>query len=769
MAEVEKVGGEVRAGPPSRNSLRRAGRSLVIPCATVFISSFCIMVLELVAGRIIARWLGSSLYTWTSVIGVVLAGITIGNYLGGRIADRFRPAKSLAVLFAISSAACVVTIILNNFAGEWLWLWQFSWPVRIFLHVSMVFLLPSTLLGTISPVVAKMALEKGLPAGRTVGDIYAWGAAGSIGGTFVAGYYLIAAMGTVSIIWAVGGAMMLMAVLYGLKSWITRVCALVFVCVLVMGVSPWQWTEKAGATLGLRKQHDPTIIYEDETQYCHIMVKSMGGEPERRMFMQDRLVHSEMLVGQIANLQYSYEQIMAAVTARFGKGKERLSFLIIGGGGYVFPQYLEKFWPAGTIDVVEIDPGVTKAATRTFGLDPNTKINTISLDARNHVEQLLQQQLGRETKRYDFIYEDALSDYSVPYQLTTREFNEKLLRLLADDGIYMVELIDVFEGGLFLGTFVNTLKQTFPFVYIISEHDVKPTDRNTFVVIAAKHKLDLANVCEGFAVNRNIWYLSDAEVGDVIEKSGGMILTDDYAPVDNLLTPLARDDAKEARVKRRQVKARGLAKEAEQLAWAGKLPETLAKLDELVRTDPTVIARAHRVMASIFADSGKVEEAIEIYRKAFSRYSGEEFKNELIPMHYNFGVMLKGVNRLQEAMDQFRIAAEGYDVMPTKGTEAIDCYVQLGDIYAQKGDFAEAVKDFQKAVDLKPDDFANNFNLIRATEMAGRIDDAISMTQKMLKLMLDNGRQQETAQLQEYLRFLEFRKSQISGSKAAPN
>jgi tetratricopeptide (TPR) repeat protein/MFS family permease len=758
MVEAEKDGGEAQAK-----------RSLVVPCATVFISSFCIMVLELVAGRIIARWLGSSLYTWTSVIGVVLAGITVGNYLGGRIADRFRPAKALAVLFAISSAACVVTIVLNNFTGEWTWLWQFSWPVRIFLHVSLVFLLPSTLLGTISPVAAKMALERGLPTGKTVGDIYAWGAAGSIAGTFAAGYYLIAAMGTVSIIWAVGGAMMLMAVLYGIKSWITRVCALLFVCVLVMGVSPWQWTEKASAKLGLREQRNPAVIYEDETQYCHIMVKNMGGDPERRIFMQDRLIHSEILVGQISNLRYPYEQIMAAVTQRFSKSKEKLSFLIIGGGGYVLPQYLEKLWPTSNIDVVEIDPGVTRAAMNTFGLDPNTTINTISLDARNYVEQMLQQQLDKETRKYDFVYEDALSDYSVPYQLTTREFNDKLSLLLTDDGIYMVEMIEVFDSGLFLGAFVNTLKQTFGFVSVISEHNVKPDDRNTFVVIAAKHKLDLENVCEGFEVNKQIWYLDDAEIAGLIEKSKGMILTDDYAPVDNLLAPVARESAEEALDMRKQLRGRALANQAEQLAWAGRLPEVLAKLDELVLADPTVSVRAHSVMASIFADKGKVKEAIDIYHKAFARYSGEQFKNELLFLRYNFGVMLKEANRLEEAAEQFRIAAEAYDAMPAKGPEAIECYSQLGDVYAQKGDFQEAVRYFQKAVDLKPDDFANNFNLIRATTMAGKLDDAISMTQKVLKLMLDTGRQQEAVQLQEYLRFLDFRKSQTSGGSNPSN
>lgn len=153
----------------------RSFLSIIVPSATVFLSSACIMILELVAGRLIARHLGSSLYTWTSVIGVVLGGITIGNYLGGRIADRFPARKALAVLFGACSVACVVIVVLNNLVGDWIWLWKLSWPMRVFSHVSIVFLLPSTLLGMISPVVAKMALDRGLPTGRTVGDIYAWG------------------------------------------------------------------------------------------------------------------------------------------------------------------------------------------------------------------------------------------------------------------------------------------------------------------------------------------------------------------------------------------------------------------------------------------------------------------------------------------------------------------------------------------------------------------------------------------------------------------
>ena len=141
------------------NNIKNAAfASLIIPSATVFVSSFCIMVLELVAARIVARHLGSSLYTWTAVIGVVLAGISFGNYLGGRIADRFQARKVLATLFAISAGTCVVSVVLNNLVGEWTWLWQLGWPTRVFTHVFLVFMLPSTILGAISPVAVKMAL-----------------------------------------------------------------------------------------------------------------------------------------------------------------------------------------------------------------------------------------------------------------------------------------------------------------------------------------------------------------------------------------------------------------------------------------------------------------------------------------------------------------------------------------------------------------------------------------------------------------------------------
>jgi len=411
--------------------------SLVIPSGTVFLSSFCIMVLELVAARLIARHLGSSLYTWTAVIGVVLAGITIGNYIGGRIADRFDARKTLAVLFLLASAACVLTVILNNLVGQWLWLWRFGWRVLVFSHVTIVFLLPSTLLGTISPVVAKMALEQGLPTGRTVGDIYAWGAAGSIAGTFATGYYLIPAMGTAAIVWTVAAVLLVLALLFWARLRVLHLWAVILVGSMVLGLAPVGWAEDAGAALALREKRDPQVIYENESPYCYIAVKRVSESPDRRIFIQDKLMHSDIVMGSILELKYSYERIHAAATHLLSEGKDKLAVLVIGGGGYVFPRYIEQVWPGSRIDVVEIDPGVTEAAIRAFGLPRDAPINTFTMDARAYVNRLLERKKAAEEEiLYDFIYEDALNDYSVPYQLTTKEFNDKISAMLTDQGVY---------------------------------------------------------------------------------------------------------------------------------------------------------------------------------------------------------------------------------------------------------------------------------------------------------------------------------------------
>ncbi|MHC4425655.1 MAG: fused MFS/spermidine synthase [Planctomycetota bacterium] len=747
----------------SRNFL-----SIAVPSGTVFLSSFCIMVLELVAARLIAKHLGSSLYTWTAVIGVVLAGITIGNYLGGRIADRFQARKALAVLFALSSVACVVTVILNNLVGDWIWLWRFGWPVRVFSHVSLVFLIPSTLLGTISPVVAKMALERGLPTGRTVGDIYAWGAAGSIAGTFATGYYLIMAMGTIAIIWIVGGVLLLLAILYWARLWVLYVWAAIFVALMTMGLAPADWAENTGAGLALREESNPNIIYEDESQYCYIAVERISQNPDRRAFMQDKLMHSDMVMDNMLDLKYSYEQIHAAVTHLLSRDTDKLSALVIGGGGYVFPRYVEKVWPGSRVDVVEIDPGVTEAAMQAFGLERDTPINTFAMDARNYVNQLLEQERTEGQKTlYDFIYEDALNDYSIPYQLTTREFNNKIAQILTDRGAYMIEMIDIYDSGLFVGAFVNTLEQTFPYVYVIAENEPRSA-RNTFVIIAAKRQINLDNLSlEGPVRNLDLWIMNGSEIDVLRKKARGIVLTDDYAPVENLLAPVVLASAVDLLVEEYLA-------QAEQLKKAGKLNESISKYKDVISTDPRLSIKACNAIGMILAGQaklqedqgklqearGKLQEAIEAFKGALEFNSRAEVKQSMSNVNYNIGAALQRLGEADEASRYLRSAIEGYREDLAKSPDSIKIVSRLGNALASVGDFGPATEYFQQAVNLNPYDINNHSMLAQALVVQERYDEAISGLKKAVAFMSGMGNKEAAAKLQKLLGSVESKKSE---------
>ena len=169
-------------------------------------------------------------------------------------------------------------------------------------------------------------------------------------------------MGTIAIIWTVGFALLLVAILYWHRFRVLYLWAAIFTVLMTMGMAPADWAESAGSSIALREKSDANILYEAESQYCYIAVRQLSKDPDRREFVQDKLKHSEIIMNDIRNLQYFYQQIYAAVTRRLSQGKKQLSTLTIGGGGYVFPRYVEDVWPGSRIDVAEIDPGVTEAA-----------------------------------------------------------------------------------------------------------------------------------------------------------------------------------------------------------------------------------------------------------------------------------------------------------------------------------------------------------------------------------------------------------------------
>jgi spermidine synthase len=499
-------------------------RYLWQPDLIVFVSSACIMVLELVAGRIIAPYVGVSLYTWTSVIGVVLAGISLGNYLGGWIADRRASLHLLGAIFLLggllSLGILAVDLLGRQVPGDW--------PIvaRILVHAVTLFFLPCIVLGMISPIVAKLAVRDLDKTGRTVGRIYGAGSVGSIVGTFATGFLLISWFGTHAIVMGVALVLLTLGLLF-----------------LLDGRWPWMLLTALvlSAATGLVTHRGwlrgPCTR---ETNYFCIQVQEQeqDGDPVRVLIL-DRLVQSYTSLDDPTKLVYRYEQIYAEATALRAQQDDHLRALFIGGGGYTFPRYMEATYRDSHSHVLEIDPGVTQVAHALLGLSPDTQVVTYNEDARLFLER-------EPSAVYDLIMGDAFNDFSVPYHLTTKEFNDRVQAWLADDGLYLVNIIDGPRGD-FLRAYVHTLRQTFRHVYLAPTLESwRQASRTTFVLIASDAPLDrtaLETIDAGDGVPllaRRM--LSDDEVDALLAEGRVVTLTDRYAPVDQMLASVYREE-----------------------------------------------------------------------------------------------------------------------------------------------------------------------------------------------------------------------------------
>ena len=535
-------------------SLSRRRRNLSCAYGLVFITSACIMTLELVAARLVAQHLGVSLYTWTSVIGVILAGLSLGNYIGGKLADLYEPRGLLPGLLLLASSLSLAVLLLINLMGSWTRPPAVSWPLWILLNVATTFLLPSLVLGTIAPVVAAMTLAQATSTGSAIGNIYAWGALGSIVGTFATGFLLIDRYGTRAIVCGIALGLALLAILLSLGrrrapfgvlfAWLATISLL-----SCLAVGPWQWAQRWGYFLTLRPDQS-YLDYYDESNYFTIEIYDAADLPNTKVLALDHLVHSYVPMDDPTRLEYPYETIYAAVTERFADRRLGLRALFIGGGGYVFPRYFEHRFDTDRIDVAEIDPAVQQAAHAALLLPViSTRIRTHAIDARNYVDDWLRDTGDRDAVGYDFIYGDAFNDFGVPFHLTTKEFNDKLRRLLAPDGIYLITIIDIYRSGLgrFLGTYANTARQTFPYVYVFSGDRDGPTrERDTFVIVNSLIRRPLLDLGmwpweEDFEGRLFAWMengVAGGAMADLLAGSEGALLTDDFAPVDNMLAPV---------------------------------------------------------------------------------------------------------------------------------------------------------------------------------------------------------------------------------------
>jgi spermidine synthase len=476
----------------------------------VFLCGASIMILELVGSRLLAPFVGTSIVVWTSLIGIILAALSIGYSYGGRLADKKPDPKLLswiiytaAILISLISA--IKLVLFGIMEGN-----SLDHGTQAVIISIILFGAPSVLLGMVSPFAAKLKTESVQKVGGTIGNLYALSTVGSIAGTFLSGFYLIATFPISQIIIGIALTLFVCSLLL-YKHSSREILIKVAILILVLFITFFLETSlKNDHVLTFNTQYNNVSVYETNFYQDQkpIRVMSLDGKLDSAMYLD-----SEDLV-------FDYTKYYRLANAYNSDIKK---ILVIGGAGYSVPKdFLQK---GVEVDVVEIDPELTNLAEKYFHLNPKDQQLTIyHEDGRT----FLNKQTG---DKYDVIMLDAFKSYSIPYQLTTSEAIKEMKKLLKPNGIVMANIISSVNGkkGQFLQAEYHTFKQYFPEVdlYLVNQPNDGETIQNLMLVGAENIPTSSTNA----DLNE---YLTHKWRDDIQQ---AVILTDDFAPVDQLMLP----------------------------------------------------------------------------------------------------------------------------------------------------------------------------------------------------------------------------------------
>lgn len=464
---------------------------MAVSFAVVAVSSFATLVLELVAGRLLAPAVGVSLYTWTAIIGTVLGAIAVGNDLGGRLARRREAAPVLeATLYAAAAYVAGIAALAHLLVIDDLAIWLPSLP-RLFLFVAAVGVVPCVLLGTTSPLVAHSTITtRGVAdAGPIVGRLSAVATAASLAGAFGTGFVFVPVLGTRATLAMVAILLAGIAPLANpaAGSRRRRIRQMVATAVIVL-VSAWAWAAAGSARAAVAQSVEahqmalpgkplPTGCLVESAYACIRLDWSTVGRIQYGRVRLDRSVQGQTAPGSPRLLSSQISQALGdtiALTSGAPSGSITLPamrILFIGGGSFTLPRWVEAVAPGSRLHVIEVDPEVTAVGTRWLGValasPPSDRfpagagIGVVHGDARRVIRSL-------PAGAYDVVIGDAFADMAVPWHLTTVEFAREVRRVLRPGGRYAVNVIDGWPGGRFLPAFLRTLQEAFAEVDALS-------------------------------------------------------------------------------------------------------------------------------------------------------------------------------------------------------------------------------------------------------------------------------------------------------------
>ena len=486
----------------------------------IFLVNAVYMILELIASRILSPYFGSSNVVWTSVIGIILLSSSVGNYIGGIIADKNNTKKNVKTILLIAGIVILLILLLQNPLLKFISSSISSIKIGAIISTIFLFFIPSMIIGFLSPIMIKLLLEDLSDAGKTSGRIYAIGTLGGIAGTFLGGFYLLPVLGSKTTLFLLAIIMFTLIFLVEdyQKKWINYIMIISLIVVGISGTVIFRNANKVKSKLVKKGESGITVEYD--TQYGKVDIVNMYYNTEPvRLFQIDKGYETVVYLDENKKNDL-FSQYTKCYDLMFKFSNNINDTLMIGGAGYAYPRYYISKYQNKNIDVVEIDNRVTELAKEYFYLDDlikeynledNNRLGLITEDGRTY--------LNKTEKKYDAILNDAFSGSSPAENLTTLEAVQKIYNSLNKDGVYLTNIISSLEGkdSKFLKAEVNTIQQVFKNVYVVPVSTRDESTVQNLMVIASD---TLANIENSFEIT-----MKDDEI----------VITDDCCPVDNLI------------------------------------------------------------------------------------------------------------------------------------------------------------------------------------------------------------------------------------------
>jgi spermidine synthase len=482
----------------------------------VFLCGAVVMVIELTGSRVLAPYLGTSLVVWTSLIGIILASLSIGYWWGGRLADQRPEARLLGRIIFLSAVATAVMALIKTVVLGFLQARSSGLHTAAMSATLLLFAPASILIGMVSPFAVRLKLEDTQTSGRTAGKLYAISTIGSIFGTFLAGFVLIPRLGSTNILLLMAAVLALASLLVERSHGRIKAASCAIFLMLLFLV------------LGHDKRMAAAGFVDVDTPYNRVLVfngtEKSTGRVMRIMTTGPHAWQSAMYLDDPSELALPHSRFYR-LARHFAPEMRRL--LMLGGGGFTFPRYALENYANVRVDVVELDPGITALARDHFGLRDHPRLNIIAEDARTF--------LNRNAEKYQVILCDTFnSHYAIPFHLTTLEAARRIKASMTPDGVVLINLLSAIEGdrGRLFRALFATYAGTFPKVMAFAVDDPHDPSGWQNIIIAA------------FASEADPPVLSpDREIASMLAnrlKTPIALdmppLTDDFAPVDRYVS-----------------------------------------------------------------------------------------------------------------------------------------------------------------------------------------------------------------------------------------